>query len=184
MYTLSTTRFTNSTWESNVNYRIKHNISGCIYGSPLEMSPKILYDSLVFIIEMNNETNNIEGISLVRNRPYLDKYYNIYKDGNYNRFVYKSNYHIDREKLIRYNEELVKLLEYILFKEKSHLKRGCGFTTITSKLLASKKNENCKKLDLNNIIKYIIQYFKLEYSIVNEICIEEESSEEIQSKEH
>lgn len=177
MYTLSTTRFTNSTWESNVKYRIKNNISGCIYGSPLEMSPKILYDSLVFIVEMNNETNNIEGIGLVRNRPYLDKYYNIYKDGNYNRFVYKSNYHIDREKLIRYNETLIKLLEYILFKEKTHLKRGSGFTTITSKLLASKKDENCKKIDLNNIIRYIIQYFKLEYSSIEETIQENQNKE-------
>jgi hypothetical protein len=147
------------------------------------MSPKILYDSLVFIVEMNNETNNIEGIGLVRNRPYLDKYYNIYKDGNYNRFVYKSNYHIDREKLIRYDEDFVKLLEYILFKEKTHLKRGCGFTTITPKLLASKKNEDCKKLDLNSIIKNIIQYFKLEYLNVNEICIEE-TTQENQVKEN
>jgi hypothetical protein len=183
MYTLSTTRFTNSTWESNVKYRSKNNISGCIYGSPLEMSPKILYDSLVFIVEMNNETDNIEGIGLIRNRPYLDKYYNIYKDGNYNRFIYKSNYHIDREKLIRYNEDIVKLLEYILFKEKTHLKRGSGFTTITPKLLASKKNENCKKIDLNNIIKHVIQYFKLEYLIVNEICIEE-LTEDNQNKEN
>jgi hypothetical protein len=178
MYTLSTTRFINSTWESNTNYRNKHNISGCIYGSPLEMSPKILYDSLVFIVEMNNEKNNIEGIGLVRNRPYLDKYYNIYKDGNYNRFIYKSNYYIDREKLIRYDEDLVKLLEYILFKEKSHLKRGSGFTTITSKLVASKKNEECKKLNLNNIINNVVQCFKLEYLIENEICIEENQIKE------
>jgi len=183
MYTLSTTRFTNSTWESNVKYRIKNNISGCIYGCPLEMSPKILYDSLVFIVEMNNETDNIEGIGLVRNRPYLDKYYNIYKDGNYNRFVYKSNYRIDREKLIRYDEALIQLLEYILFKEKTHLKRGSGFTTITPKLMASKKNEDCKKLDLNSIIKNIIQYFKLEYLNVNEICIEE-TTQENQVKEN
>ena len=178
MYTLSTTRFINSTWESNINYRNKHNISGCIYGSPLEMSPKILYDSLVFIVEMNNEKNNIEGIGLVRNRPYLDKYYNIYKDGNYNRFIYKSNYYIDREKLIRYDEALVNLLEYILFKEKSHLKRGSGFTTITSKLVASKKKEECKKLDLNKIINNVVQCFKLEYLNENEICIEENQIKE------
>ena len=178
MYTLSTTRFINSTWESNINYRNKHNISGCIYGSPLEMSPKILYDSLVFIVEMNNEKNNIEGIGLVRNRPYLDKYYNIYKDGNYNRFIYKSNYYIDREKLIRYDEALVNLLEYILFKEKSHLKRGSGFTTITSKLVASKKKEECKKLDLNKIINNVVQCFKLEYLNENEICIEENQKKE------
>ena len=69
MYTLSTTRFINSTWDSNINYRNKHNISGCIYGSPLEMSPKILYDSLVFIVEMNNEKNNIEGFNDIAEMP-------------------------------------------------------------------------------------------------------------------
>jgi hypothetical protein len=167
MYTLATTRFTNSTWESNINYRRKHNISGCIYGSPQEMSPKILPDSLVFVVEMNNETNNIEGIGLVRNRAHLDKYYNIYQDGNYNRFVYKSDYYLDREKLCEYNHCLVKALDYILFKEKSHLKRGSGFTAITPKLLASKKNELCKKLDLNIIINIIIKTFKKEYLIIH-----------------
>ena len=168
MYTLATTRFTNSTWESNKNYRRRHNISGCIYGSPQEMSPKILPESLVFIVEMNNETNSIEGIGLVRNRAHLDKYYNIYQDGNYNRFVYKSDYHLDREKLLQYNDLIVKVLEYILFKEKSHLKRGSGFTTITTKLLASKKNESCKKLDVNIIINIIIQTFKKEYSLIQD----------------
>ena len=59
---------------------------------------------------------------------------------------------------------MVKILDYILFREKSHLKRGSGFTTITPKFLASKKSEICKKLHLNNIINSIILYFKKEYS--------------------
>jgi hypothetical protein len=54
-----------------------------------------------------------------------------------------------------------------LFKEKSHLKRGSGFTAITPKLLASKKNELCKKLDLNIIINIIIKTFKKEYLIIH-----------------
>ena len=103
MYTIVTTRFTHTTWESNEKYRAKNNITGCIYGSPQEMSPKILNDSIVFVVEMNNDSNTIEGIGLVRNRAYLDKYYNIYKEGNYNRFVYKSNYRLDRDKLLEHN---------------------------------------------------------------------------------
>ena len=165
MYTLTTTRFTNSTWESNIDYRKKTNID-CIYGSPQEMSSSILYDSFVFVVEMNNDTNLIEGIGLVSNKPHLDKYYNIYKDGNYNRFVYKSKYRLDRNTLWKYNRVLVKVLEYIVFSEKSHLKRGCGFTTITSKFLASKKDEKCKQLALHKIIRVIIEYFKREYSII------------------
>jgi len=185
MYTLATTRFTNNTWELNTNYRKKNNIVGCIYGSPQEMSPKILYDSLVFVIEMNNETDNIEGIGLVRNRPYLDKYYNIYEEGNYNRFVYKSKYRLDRKTLWGYNRVLVKVLDYILFGEIVHLKRGSGFTSVTPKFLASKKHERCKRLDLNKIINTIIKYFKLEYLIENELCINIEDSkiEEEEKKE-
>ncbi|MEI8058740.1 MAG: hypothetical protein WCG67_01180, partial [Ferruginibacter sp.] len=57
-------------------------------------------------------------MKIIRPAHLRKKYYNIYKDGNYNRFIYKSNYYIDREKLIRYDEALVNLLEYILFKEK------------------------------------------------------------------
>ena len=62
---------------------------------------------------------------------------------------------------------LVKIFDYILFREKSHLKRGSGFTTITPKFLASKQNEMYKKLNLNSIINSIILYFKQEYSEKN-----------------
>lgn len=176
MYTIVTTRFTDDTWESNKKYRIKHNIPGCIYGSPQEMSLKILHDSIVFVVEMNNDSNTIEGIGLIRNRAYLDKHYTIYKEGNYNRFVYKGNYRLDRTKLLEYNHVLVKIFDYILFREKSHLKRGSGFTTITPKFLASKQNEMYKKLNLNSIINSIILYFKQEYSEKNpqkDVCITE-----------
>ena len=153
MYTLVTSRFTNDTLETNQNYKRKKNITGCIYGSPQEMSPKIMNDSLVFVIEMNNS----EGIGLVRNRPYLDRYYRIYEYGDYNRFIYKSNYRIDRITLWEHNRALVKVLEYVLFGEKTHLKRGSGFTTVTQKFLSSKKEEKCKQLLLYKIINVILQ---------------------------
>jgi hypothetical protein len=173
MYTLVTSRFTNDTLEINRNYKQKKNITGCIYGSPQEMSPKILNTSLVFVIEMNNDTDSIEGIGLVRNKPYLDKYYRIYNHGDYNRFVYKSNYRIDRSTLWEHNRALVKVLEYVLFGEKTHLKRGSGFTTVTQKLLASKKDEKCKKLVLYKMINVIISCFKIHYLFTRELSITE-----------
>ena len=121
MYTLVTSRFTNDTLETNKNYKQKKNITGCIYGSPQEMSPKIMYDSLVFVIEMNNDTDKIEGIGLVRNRPDLNKYYRIYEHGDYNRYIYKGNYRIDRTTLLEHNSALVKVLEYVLFVEKKQI---------------------------------------------------------------
>lgn len=47
---------------------------------------------------------------------------------------------------------MVEILDNILFKGKTHLKRGSGITTITDKLL---KNERCEKLDIKSIIKEI-----------------------------
>ena len=140
MITIVSTRFSNETLGQNSIYRAKHNC--CVYGSPQEMSPKILPDSLVFVIEMNNDTNQIEGVGLMYNRPLLDKYYKIYSDGNYNRYVFKSKYHVSRDVLQRFNPRIVESLDYVLFKEKTHLKRGAGFVTVPNQLLFHKKCAN------------------------------------------
>ena len=174
MYTLVTSRFNNDTLETNRNYKLKKKFTGCIYGSPQEMSPKILNDSLVFVIEMNNDTDRIEGIGLIKNRPYLDRYYRIYEHCDYNRYIYKSNYRIDRETLWEHNRVLVKVLEYVLFGEKTHLKRGSGFTSVTQKFLKSKKNEKCQKLVLYKMINVIVRCFKNKFSNVHEFSIKNE----------
>ena len=87
---------------------------------------------------MNNSTNKIEGIGLIKNLIQFDKYYQVYKTGNYNRYTYKSNYRIDRAVLENYNLKMVNLFDHILFKEKTHMKRGSGITTIPEKLLKHK----------------------------------------------
>ena len=115
------------------------------------------------VIDMNNNTNQIEGIGLLRNLPFMDKYYPIYMEGNYNRFVYKSEYHIDRELLLRNNHILVIVLDYLLFKEKNHMKRGCGFTTITQKIINGKTNPKYKLLDINKISQAIKDCFNRVY---------------------
>lgn len=156
MIHLVSTRFNDNTWEENSLYRKKHKIN-CIYGTPLEFSPRICIDANVFVIEMNNTKNKIEGIGLVKNRPHLDKYYKIYQEGNYNRYIYKSNYHLNRDQLLNCNEEIVGIFDYILFKQKTHLKRGSGFTTIPEKLLHHFVTEN---INIVRTLKDIfIQYF-------------------------
>ena len=145
------TRFNNETWAENQKYRVKTN-TPCFYGSTQEMSPKIIHNSIVFMIEMNNSKNQIEGIGLIRNNSFLDKYYKIYETGNFNRYIYKSNYHIDRETLIRYNDKLVKALDYILFKEKTNQKRGDGHTTVSEKLF---KHKVCEGIDIKKEIRTI-----------------------------
>jgi hypothetical protein len=150
MFSILTTRFDDYTWSENINFREKHSLSGCIYGSPQPISPKIIQDSLVFVIEMNNSTNQIEGIGAIKNTIRLDKYFRVYETGNFNRYVFRGKHRISRDKLLKLNEPLVTILDYILFKEKTHLKRGSGFTQIPEKLLKHKK---CENTDIPTIIK-------------------------------
>jgi hypothetical protein len=165
MFSIVSTRYNDTTWQENINYRKKHNYDGCIYGAPHMLSNKILIDSLVFVVEMNNSLNRIEGIGLMRNNIRLDKYMGVYTDGNFNRYVYKGNYHIDRELIIRYNSALVDIFDYILFKEKTHLKRGAGFTTIPEKLL---RHKICQHMDIKKEVKGLFIYI-----FGNEIDMEE-----------
>ena len=72
MYEVVTTRFNKETLNSNYEYREKRGFK-CMYCCPLELSPKILYNTPVFVIEMNNSTNKIEGIGLIKNKPETKK---------------------------------------------------------------------------------------------------------------
>lgn len=146
--TIVSTRFSDSTWSQNQQYRAKHKC--CCYSAPAPMSAKIPNESLVLVVEMNNTQNRIEGVGLIRNSPLLDRYYKTYDYFDYNRYFYKSNYHVSRERLQEYNPILVGVLDYILFKEKTHMKRGSGFTTIPLKLL---NHERCNGLDIKREIK-------------------------------
>ena len=144
MYPIITTRFNNATWNENLLYRNK--FSCCVYGSPREITRKIPRDSPVYVIEMNNDLNQILGIGLIKNRPF-DRYMtSLYNQGNYTRFVYKSNIHVGRDFILDRNRKLVEILDFILFKGKTHLKRGYGFLSLSDKLL---RNEKCSDINLN-----------------------------------
>lgn len=135
MSLIATTRFNNSTWGENVTFRSKYNYSGCIYGSPSQLSCKIDRDVVLFVIEMNNTTNKIEGIGVIRNTNRHDKYYCIYNAGNFNRYTFTGKYRIDRCDLIASNPDLVKTLDQVLFKGKGHSKRGDSITLFPIKIM-------------------------------------------------
>lgn len=177
MFTIVTTRFNNDTWQQNENYRNKFNFKGCIYGVQHCMSPKIFLNSYVFVIEMNNSINKIEGIGLVKNNPNLERKYIIYDDPNYNRFVYKGKYRLNRDELILFDNNLVEILDYICFKEKTHLKRGSGFTKIPDKLF---KHRICDNKDIKNDIRNI---FLRNFTTMNAEMDELNELNECQQKE-
>ena len=159
MITLASSRFNQQTWDENCAYRQQKKIPGCIYCCPLQLSPKIPINSIVFVAEMNNSRNKIEGIGLICNTIQSGKYF-VYENRNYNRYIYKSNYRISREDLKNYNLKLVGALDHILFREKTHLKRGSGITSVPDKLLIHKE---CCGMDLKNELKNIFKdHFKRE----------------------
>ena len=129
---LLTTRFNNATWNENVEFREKYNYVGCIYNSPRLMPPKVKPDETVYIIEMNNTLNKIEGIGSIKNNPVLNKYYKIHIDNNYNRFSFQSHTRLDRTEI---DVAIIEVLEQLCFKGKTHVKRGQGFMSISKKAI-------------------------------------------------
>jgi hypothetical protein len=134
MTNIVTSRFNNSTWEENCSFRDKHKEVACIYGSPQQMTEKIPLNSLVFVVEMNNSTNKVEGIGLIRNLLNHEKKMRVYQTGNYNRYTYQGNFRIDRCTIEFVCPQILQILEKLVFTGKTHLKRGAGFTRIPEKL--------------------------------------------------
>lgn len=159
-----TTKFNTKTWTENCKYRNEKNIR-CIYGSPCEFPQKVDYGALAFVLEMNNDMNVIEGIGLIKNMP-CGKQHNIYKDMNYNRHIYKSKYRLRRDELLKSDDKctLLNILEYIVFYEKNHLKRGSGFALLNQELINKKSHEEIKKIKLPKIIQMLKRIFKVEFN--------------------
>ena len=135
MFYIASTRFTTDTYIENMEYRKKHNLA-VIYGSSKQICDKYLYGTLIFVIEMNisKDINRIEGIGIIRNRLACDKNYKIYKNNEYNNFIYSGDYWISREQILSMDKEIIDICDDILFKGKSHQKRYIGITMVTKKI--------------------------------------------------
>ena len=139
-YYIGTTRFNTNTFEENKRWKINNNFQGCIYGLGTGIQKNTPIDSNVFVIEMNNSINKIEGIGLIKNHYYSDKKYNIYQDKNYNRFIFKGHFYKTREQLKKINEKFVETIESELFYGYTHLKRGQGITLVSQDKIYENKN--------------------------------------------
>ena len=138
MIKIMATRFNNNTWQENCRWREKNNFEGCIYNSPVYIKDSIPLQIPLFVIEMNNETNTIEGIGKIINYVHTDRKYKVYSDNNYNRYTYYGKIRIKRE-MIKNKEKLEKLEER-LFKGKSHLKRGQGILNVPNDIYRDYKD--------------------------------------------
>jgi len=138
MVYLTCTRFNTETFEQNTSWRRTHNYNGCIYGTPVRVKESMLIGETMLVLEMQNDINKILGIGLVTNNLVLDKKPRIYEWGNYNRYIYKGNFHILREELTEYEESILGILDVLCFKGSRHLKRGSGITQMPSWITKNK----------------------------------------------
>ena len=132
MNRLMVTRFNRITnlernrWCENNNYK------GSIINVPIHIKETVLMSDNIYVIEMNNDDNEIIAISKIKNYVYTNKKYKIYIDNNYNRYTYRGKERILRDTIKKYMK--IEELENDLFKGKGHLKRGQGITNVTEKI--------------------------------------------------
>ena len=124
------TRFNNETWQQLSTYKKDNNIEGAFYGVPRRIAETSPLKSKLFVLEMNNQTNTIMGVGLIRNLIKMDKTHTIYSWGNYHRFTYQGKKRIDRTTFSREEQELIEKMEQQVFKGKGHLKRGQGIQKV------------------------------------------------------
>jgi hypothetical protein len=173
-HSLVTTRFTTETWNQNRKFiDSMKNKYKCVYCAPCPMAKRIVPESIVFVLEMNNDTNEIMGIGMIQNKPNQGK--KIYSDNNYNRCTYFGKYRIDRKEMNQDENNVIIWLEKQCFYGRTHLKRGQGITTFPFSTLykcfygENKENkENTDKETENteiqkDVIHFIVEMFKRRY---------------------
>lgn len=159
VYLIASTRFSTETYAVNQLYRRKHGIPA-IYGTNTPICEKHPRYAVVFVLEMNNNTNQIEGIGRIRNQLYPREMKNIYTNiihSEYNSFFYKGTQWASRAKMAKKDPELLFIFENLLFKKKTHAKRQGGITIMTENLL-SHWMENHMRLEegLQKLLKRIL----------------------------
>ena len=146
MCEVATTRFNNETWDENTQWRTKNNWVGCIYGLQKKISDGISIDSPIFVLEMHNDKNNVMGVGLIYKKLVLSKRPKIYKDYNYNFYVYRSKYRIDRSELTDKELKIFKMCDILLFKGATHVKRGQGIIRVPMWIIDNNKFNFIKNL--------------------------------------
>jgi hypothetical protein len=149
---LTTTRFNNKTWSENQQFRDIHSKIGCIYPTPEPNRQEISPETNLFVLEMNNETNQIIGVGLVKNKPIYNKYH-VYSDPKYNSFAYLGKHRIDRKSMDKEEERIMKVFDILCFKGFRHMKRLLGLKTFPVDILYK-----CKQI--MDLLEFVSSMFK------------------------
>jgi len=150
---IMTTRFNTQTINENREFREKIN-KQCVYATSEPVSQAISPGDIMMVLEMNNDTNTIVGIGLLKNKGYFNQHH-IYSDPKYNQFSYLGNNHIDRTCMTTEEEQIMKVFDNLCFKGSGHLKRLRGI-----KSFPSHKLHNIYKMLNIDLVAFISRMFK------------------------
>ena len=127
-FTVCITRYNNQTWAERSAWLAANPDYACIYKAPVAIKSNIPYEAPLFVLEMNNDTNQIMGIGRIVNELRADRSYRMYADQNYNRYTYLGRQRVDRAGIMQQKENaaIIEMLERLLFYGARHAKRGQG----------------------------------------------------------
>jgi hypothetical protein len=132
------TRFNTETWMQYARFTENHETG--YYTAPKQITRKTPLHKTIIVLEMNNDSNTIMGIGIVKNycEPARAR---IYEDKNFNRYTYKHRApRIDRSQLNMEECLLLRYFESVCFRGSRHLKRGAGITIMPTRII-----EHCLK---------------------------------------
>ena len=153
-YTLMTSRFNNQTFGENEIYRKRHKKIGCIYCTEERVAYGVEIDKIMFVLEMNNDTNKIMGIGMIRNRTTNERHI-VYNNFNYNRYHYVGKHRICRDDLNESEEFIMKVLDKLCFTGRFHMKRGQGL-----RMFPPRFTNNLMKKEKVDVVDIIRTMFK------------------------
>jgi hypothetical protein len=107
----------------------KHSRTGCIYGTPLAISPRVLPRERIFVLEMNNDTNRVVGVGMIQNTP-STKRFRKYDNHSYNRYLYEGDHRILVSQMTITERAVIWIMERLLFYGSRHMKRGQGISLV------------------------------------------------------
>ena len=135
-FAVCVTRYNTATWTERTAWLDANPDYACIYKSPVPIRTDIPYETPLFVLEMNNDTNQIMGVGHIINEIRGDRSYRVYADQNYNRYTYLGRRRLDRAVIMRsrINARIIETLERMLFYGGRHCKRGQGIDLMPARI--------------------------------------------------
>ena len=147
---LMTTRFNNETHAEMMNYCSSSSKIRCAYGSFTQMAAYLPQDTVMFVLEMNNDKNKIMGIGLIRNTLSKKKHF-VYSENRYNIYTYIGSRRIDRSEMTEEEEAVMTICDNVCFKGIYHQKRSRAVTVFPIDVHEKYKEED--DVDLTEFVR-------------------------------